>query len=306
MTTAVGQSGDLEKRVAALEQAAKPKTKDLWDKAKVASGFLSSVVIAALGLWINSSVQKQLGRGQLHQTLATIQSERERSETDIRSRMFEVLMKQYFTGGFDARRKVMLLELLEKNFQDLLSAGPLFALAETDFTEEPFDAKKELRKLAKELAESQEVRLGAGEIKYQVTLGTNQPVPLKVGDHHLIIELISITPTNDHVTVTLRPDKDKHEKLIPETTFGVSYFDMPLVDNTHLSDDHRLAVTLKDANHEKKSAVVKIFEFGRGFVTARERPHFGRFKGLIEEACTSDADCKPGVCASGQCDMPDP
>jgi hypothetical protein len=34
------------------------KKKDVWDKAQIMSGFIASVVIAAVGLLINSSIQR--------------------------------------------------------------------------------------------------------------------------------------------------------------------------------------------------------------------------------------------------------
>jgi hypothetical protein len=34
------------------------KSKDIWDKAQIVSGFVASVVIAAVGLMINSSIQR--------------------------------------------------------------------------------------------------------------------------------------------------------------------------------------------------------------------------------------------------------
>jgi hypothetical protein len=72
----VGTSGaDDEGASPSVETSATsdPKVKDAWDKAQIVSGFVSSVVIAAVGLLLNSSIQRAQIRSSEENTRAQLE-----------------------------------------------------------------------------------------------------------------------------------------------------------------------------------------------------------------------------------------
>ncbi len=109
--------------------------KDWWDKLEafakiVAAG--GAVIGAVLIPWVINSLSE---RNRNAQVLLQTMTERERSDTDVRAKMFDRLMINYL-GEFKVyatkddlrsfQEQVMILELLTVNFQDFFNSRPLF------------------------------------------------------------------------------------------------------------------------------------------------------------------------------------
>lgn len=65
--------------------------------------------------------------------------------------------------------------------------------------------------------------------------------------------------------------------------FGVSYFDMPYMDNTRLYDGSRFAIVLKDLNPENGYALIQVASFREEFMSIRDRPLFEEMLMKIKE-----------------------
>lgn len=290
MSNTIGQPAGVEQRITALEEAVKAKKKDGWDKAQVLAGFLSSVVIAGVGLWVNAAIQKQLKEGQIAQTQAEIETNREKSDTEIRARMFDTLIPRFFKGDLPGNEKLILLSLIQSNFQEFFNARPLFEMIDRNSTEK--SAREKLRKFAQAMTERQELALGAGLGPPQ-TVKLNQPVNVIVGTHGLNIELIEIA--EDRVKVRVKAAKPD-ELHFREIEFEVDYFDMPFMDNTKLPDGHRFSVTLKGIDAAKKTAELKIFEFDHDYIGSQDRPALQQLKHLADRTARPDmADHEHGA-----------
>ena len=105
-----------------------------------------------------------------------------------------------------------------------------------------------LRDFLRDLAGRQEMMLGQGTAK-SVTLSVGKEEGIRVGDHEFMVTLTNFK--EDHARIKVRDPKVHH---FNEIQFDVSYFDMPLTDNTMLQDGHRFAVTLKGTNQEARTA----------------------------------------------------
>src|SRR5262245_50900538 len=86
MTAEVGESNRLtlaNLRKPMANSDSPPKKKDSWDKAQIISGFLASVVIAAVGILINSSIQEAQIAASKASTEAQIAVSRQNNEAQL-------------------------------------------------------------------------------------------------------------------------------------------------------------------------------------------------------------------------------
>lgn len=119
-----------------------PKTRDGWDKWEVASKIIGGISIPIIGLLVSGMVQGQAEHNRKAQLHASILAEREKSDSDVRAKMFETLLRGYFgektaEGGIAPRdevrgnpeyyeKRIMFLDMVLQNFQENLNAKPLF------------------------------------------------------------------------------------------------------------------------------------------------------------------------------------
>src|SRR5215470_1575839 len=109
--------------------------KDWWDKAEAVAKVVAAVgaVIGAVAIpWLINGYTEQSRNAQV---LMQVMTEREKSDTDTRAKMFERLIVNYL-GEFKEyankedeqsfRKQIMILELLAVNFQEFFNARPLF------------------------------------------------------------------------------------------------------------------------------------------------------------------------------------
>lgn len=293
-TPRISVAASVEQRVTALERKLRSvnnKDKDRWDKAQIVASFISSVVIAAVGIAVNFQLSlsrdtqvHQQENNRLAQVVAEIESSREKSDTEIRAKIFEVLIQRYFEGSLDDRKNVMLLSLIQSNFQEFFSTGPLFVAMYKEIKDP--EQKDALKTLASAVADRQELMLGAGKTPAErFLLDETRSIP--VGEHRLAITLTAIDGQNVRVRVrpdTASPTMGEDELTMGDIEFSVSPFDMPLMDNTKLPDGHRFAITLKGVNPKENSASLKVFEFDRDFLTSRDRPGFSELKHQLSVA----------------------
>jgi hypothetical protein len=114
--------------------AGESKQKDIWDKLDVIGKLIAGIAVAGIGLWINNTIQTQAENNRKAQLYTTIISEREKADGEIRAEMFKSLLDLYAKGGAKEEMekgegfqdRIMLLNLLIKNFDEYFNARPLF------------------------------------------------------------------------------------------------------------------------------------------------------------------------------------
>jgi hypothetical protein len=255
----------LEQRLEKLEKDAKGKS---WCDFLQAVG---PILIAAVAGWYTYNQNAHQNRLEAIQ----LQSNRETADADLRANMFSTLVTQFFKGDLKPQDRVLMLTLFENNFQDFFDAKPLFAMIYSSLNDDK--DKAEFKDMALAMAEKQQLMLGAGRSPIRhLTLNVPKRVTFDKL-HSLVIELMSIQK-DDSIKVQVTPS-DPTEWNFDETEFIVTYFDMPLTNNTELPDHHRFAVTLKAIGTD--SAEVRVFELPSDMFVSKERPSFNEFiKGI--------------------------
>jgi len=114
--------------------------KDSWDKldivAKLVTAIAVSVGIGYYAIWSENKRQAQAEENRASQAKDAAQNQRiqrgiemltsrEAVVADMRAKMFGDLIQHYLKGG-DQASKVVLLEVMALNFQDLFQLRPLF------------------------------------------------------------------------------------------------------------------------------------------------------------------------------------
>ena len=247
--------------------AAKPK--DLWDKLDVIAKIMTAIVVSAgiayYGIYSENrrSAQAEASRtaqsaqaesNRQIQTAIQLLTNREAVTADMRTKMFGDLIQHYIKGR-DPRSKIMIIELMALNLQHVFQLRPLF----DDLAAELRPGSKErgeLRRVARNAAtrQTEEIIGSGGDIcelkleKDRPNLADCAPVALKL-----------VQAGDDTIIVERADDKKRLE---------VSYFDMPLVDNTKRGE-LRYSVVL--VSSDQTTAVVKVVVFPRHTFSIQDR-----------------------------------
>ena len=275
-----------------------------------------------------------------------VMTEREKSDTDIRAKMFERLLVNYlgefksYANKDDAesfRKQIMILDLLSVNFQEFFNSRPLFEEVHRRLvskreratnTADWDDLAREIIRVSRNVASRQALMLN--------TLGKSVNFSVQVGDTYCVrmyndAEIASLRPDDarrlfnpdyrggpcsnlgsrvtdsqeaeprdvrrsieiyvkkvdrvhasawvqvkpyDDVFVNRRYTYSSERKGFE---FEVSYFDLPYMDNTKLSDGSRLSLLLKDiyTGPDQQDVVeMEAIRFRNDFLSLRDRPAF--------------------------------
>jgi hypothetical protein len=223
-------------------------------------GFFGVVVTAAIAYYsIASQNNREEMARQSNQRTATVEFISKQKDLDITQnmRLFENLMGHYFQkdasqpGPQDPKERLVLLRLIALNFQDIpINLKPLYQQLDGQLADNK--DRDDLKDVGREVARRQAYRLTA-------TNGQDLGVwPLKAGEPieipSLQLKLLADEITNDHIKVQF----DFGAKTVGP--IKVTYFDMPLVDNTKLGDV-RMSLILLEADEKAKTAAVRVIAF---------------------------------------------
>jgi len=257
-----------------------------------AAGPIAIAIVGALFTWVQFSTSE---RNQKAQAMAQLQTAREQADTSLRAEMFKSLVGQFFGGTNQFQEKVRLLALFENNFQDFFSAGPLFELVVQSSSNAPAGDVREVIDLAKSIADRQELLFAGANPAPSVSLTKGQATNVTAGDIHLCLTVVEIDTNKQQVKVSVKPGPNQLPTF-PEIGFHVTYFDMPLTDNTKLPGGsdvpggfHRFAITLKDiTTNVPPSAQLKIIEIEHDYLTSGDRPSLEAFNHASTEQAAKD------------------
>lgn len=226
-------------------------------------------------------------RSRNNQLYAEIVSRREVSDSELRAKMFENLLKTFFGDAATDRnnqRKLSLLRLLALNFHEFFDLKPLFEDSQKEFS--PAE-RQQLRDILTEVVEKQEAMLAqTKEVQiFRRTLGPGRAHGILVPpegqppyrEHRLGIEVTEISPDDDYVRMRVIdiPAQTATQAETAEVSFKLNYCSLPFIDNTKLFNATRFAITFKGISYtedRRKEATIKIIFFPETYMSSRDRP----------------------------------
>ncbi|HEY6147245.1 MAG TPA: hypothetical protein VIZ69_06085 [Thermoanaerobaculia bacterium] len=284
--------------------------RDRWDKLSIilqpVGGLLTAIAVAILGAWTSSYLrdreQRDAALRERMQTADTnarlyseLTSKREESESALRKDMFTSIINSFLREGpATLEQKMLNLELLVYNFHESLNLKPLFAHIEREVKVSPrrVEYLARLDHVAGEVTKKQMLIIEEGGETFDATINVkNLSFPSSDGKseapfvakdlvvdgirRNFKLEVLGADPASEQIQlrVTFRT-AEKEGVETTSTEFWVGHFDFPMIDNTRLPHDQRLAVVLN--NYDVKSGVadVSVACFPGKYASMREKPYY--------------------------------
>jgi hypothetical protein len=277
--------------------------KDFWDKLQITlsplGGLLTALAVASLGFVGSRTVERQQSNEAKLRLYSELMTRREESEATLRKEMFQSIIGSFFDSGTASlETKLLKMELLAQNFHEALNLVPLFEHIHREIAASPVsrDAKREyegrLSELAREVTRKQIIVLEAGGKRFDWTVILNDSLMAGTTSQQLDDVELTLDGIKRRFRVTLSgADVDRRELKIglevetavqpgvPPTSagrssvdFAVSFFSSPMIDNTRLSNDQRVAIVLTDMNEAGASLSLVYFPGSRA--SLREKPYY--------------------------------
>lgn len=188
---------------------------------------------------------------------------REAADSNLRARMFEALLANYFEDP-DERSQITILEMIGLNFRDAVQVKPMFELLDIELKRKKID-RAPLRQAAKAIIADQikEIRhaRNGGVCSYEFAEGdekTPECFP------RLTVKLIEIAEEGDAIKVRVNSKDgallDKAE-IDNGDKFSVTYYDMPMTDYTIIAQGRvssRYSIVLQTLDLKAKKAKIAI------------------------------------------------
>jgi hypothetical protein len=277
------------------------KRRDSWDKLDILmhpmGGLLTAVAIATLGFITSSALSTRQAMDTNTRLYTELMSKREESESALRKDMCVTILNSFVSPGDKGLDGSMLnLEMLAYNFHETLNLKPLFDEMRRRVDEAQAEAKTpaaraesaayrdRLEGMAREIVRRQMIVLEGVGKRFDRAIdltedpsGTSlDPETLTLGGDSLTfsIDVLGVDRINKEIEIGLNietpdPEKGRQTKV---ATFGVGYFDFPLIDNTRLAGGDRCSVVL---NHfSDQSADITLVLFPGTYASLMEKPYY--------------------------------
>lgn len=256
-----------------------------WDKAAIVlqpiGGLLTALAVAFVGILGSRYLDRSQSQDAKLRLYTELMSRREQSDTALREEMFKSIVGTFLTPSTaKLEQNVLSLELLAQNFHESLSLAPLFNHVRREVEEctDPRKAEyhKRLEDVAREVAFKQiEILQESGAYRERgVDLQDSRAHPegIRVLDecfplhsedvYAVAVEDRSSAASTAHKNgrciradvMDMDPKKQRLQIRLESTTtegetvdnlLWVDAYNLPMVDNTHLSHDQRFAVILR-------------------------------------------------------------
>jgi hypothetical protein len=272
-------------------------------------GLLTALAVALLGVLGSKSLDKSQSKEAKLRLYTELMSRREQSDTALREDMFKSIVGTFLTPSTaKLEQKVLSLELLAYNFHESLELAPLFkhVRREVEESKDPQKAEYEARleKVAKEVAGKQiEILQESGtSLEGRVDLLELQAHPegitvldgcfplhseeaakdavrdqraaLNISDENhprcIRASVLEKDSTTQGLSIRLESETPEGEKV--DQLFWVDFYDLPMVDNTRLSHDQRLAVVLR--TFTKDTAQLAFVYFPGSHAGLKDKPFY--------------------------------
>jgi hypothetical protein len=303
-----------------------PPPRDAWNKAdiilKPVGGLLTAIAVAVLGFWTSSYLRQREQREsalrermQTSETNARLYSEliskREESESALRKDMFTSIINSFLRSGpATLEQKLLNLELLVYNFHESLNLKPLFLHIEREVKESPRSSeyRSRLNRIGEEVIKKQMPVIEEGGETFDATLNWKTlSFPTQEGEAPFVakdllvdgiarnvkLEVLGADP--DREQLQLRVTIRTAERTRVETTsaeFWLGYFDFPMIDNTRLPHDQRLAVVLNNFDRSRGVADLTVACFPGKYAGLREKPYYDE---VLAKLLAANRDFATGV-----------
>lgn len=282
---------------------AQPDHKDIWDKVQIilapVGGLLTAIAVASLGFIGSRTLERQQSNEAKLRLYSELMSRREESEATLRKEMFQSIIGSFFdsqSGSIEA--KTLKMELLAQNFHEALNLAPLFKSLRREIASAPVSARERrdyetrLSELAREITRKQLIALEAGGQRFNWTILLSDS--LIAGFTSQTLEDVELTldgiKRRFRVTIYQADTAQREIKVGLEietppqagvtgiaagrysVDFDVGFFSTPMIDNTRLSNDQRVALVLTDMNPAGANLSLIYFQGSRA--SLREKPYY--------------------------------
>src|SRR3989304_679071 len=215
------------------------------------------------------------------QLYVQIMTQREQSDSALRSQMFNFLISSYFGQEIlrDPEKQMMYLHLLTLNFQEFFDASPLFEDLEKRITPAQ---RSMLLSIARDASDSQVNMLTKPENEpIEMILCVEESEECKRMDTFTIkgkkkrsFQFSVLLRDVSASEVRVRVSSAEGSFNFKTVEIGVSYFDTPFMDNTKLIDGSRFSFILKNIDPVRQMATIEVVTFPEGYMNLRDRPYF--------------------------------
>jgi hypothetical protein len=277
--------------------------KDFWDILQIVlspvGGLLTAIAVASLGFIGSRTIERQQANEAKLRLYSELMTRREESEATLRKEMFQSIIGSFFdasSSSLDTR--LLKMELLAQNFHEALNLVPLFEhiQREIDRSNLPRDERREyenrLGDLAREVTRKQMIVLEAGGKRHDWTVvfsdslvaGTNSQqvddVSLELDGlkRRFRVTLLSLNTERRELGVSLEIETaaeggtGSNAATRNAVDFPLGFFSTPMIDNTRLSSDQRVAIVLTDMNEFGATLSLVLFPGSRA--SLREKPYY--------------------------------
>ncbi len=277
--------------------------KDFWDKLRIIlspiGGLLTALAVASLGFIGSRTVERQQAAEAKLRLYSELMTRREESEATLRKEMFQSIIGSFFdVGSASLETKLLKMELLAENFHEALNLAPLFKSIHREIIGGPGPARLKqayearLADLAREVTRKQMLVLESGGKRKDWTVVFSDSLaegtaPVQLEDAELTLDGIKrrfrITIARaDTIASELKMALEVEtvaQSGVPSEAVGrhvvefdVGFYSTPMIDNTRLSNDQRVAIVLSDMN--RFGASVSLIYFPGSRASLREKPYY--------------------------------
>jgi hypothetical protein len=281
-----------------------PDHKDFWDRLQIllapVGGLLTAIAVASLGMMGSRTLERQQSSEAKLRLYSELMTRREESEATLRKEMFQSIIGSFFDANGTATLDTRLLkmELLAHNFHEALNLVPLFEHMQREIdksTASPNDKRfyaSRLGDLAREVTRKQMIVLESSGRRHDWTVLISDSLAAGSVSEQLDDYEVELDGIRRRFRVTLsRADTARRELRVgleietPEqpgvqsnavgryaVDFDVGFYSTPMIDNTRLSNDQRVALVLSDMNQYGASLSLVYFPGSRA--SLREKPYY--------------------------------
>jgi hypothetical protein len=275
--------------------------KDAWDKIHIilapVGGLLTAIAVASLGIMGSRALDQQQNSEAKLRLYSELMSRREESEATLRKEMFQSIIGSFFDASASSLEiRLLKMELLAQNFHEALNMTPLFlhlrreiaASAATPAQRRSYEDR--LGDLAREVTRKQMIVLEAGGRRHDWTLlfsdslldGTRseqlEDISFELGEaerrFRLTVMRADTAQRQLRVGLEIETVKSAERSATGRSAveFDVGFYSSPMIDNTRLSDDQRVAIVLTDFS--PAGANLSLVYFPGSRASLREKPYY--------------------------------
>jgi hypothetical protein len=267
------------------------KRRDAWDKVNILlhpmGGLFTGIAIALLGFITSNALNRRQAVETNTRLYSELMSRREESESALRKDMCVSIIAS-FVNPRDAALSadVLNLEMLAYNFHESLNLKPLFAHMNRQIVTSSGSDKASfvmrLNQVAREITNRQMLLLEQVGKKIGRTVDFEklkdspggielEPDKLLLDDieREFMLSVIEFDPEKRELTLELGVRTPQESINVQRRTFRVGYYDFPMIDNTRLSRDQRVAVVVNQVN--EGGADITLVYFPGSYASLRER-----------------------------------